>query len=107
MYILQEAGTITTTFLQYATILCGTETHTNSISGRSVRSTIEPEIGHMKQDILLSRYYLKGEEGDTMNVILAAAGYYLRKNLRVLRAFFVWIFAAMFSDLVMLQLISV
>ena len=48
------------------------------------RSAIEPVIGHMKQDHRMDRNYLKGTEGDQMNVILAACGFNLRKLLRAL-----------------------
>jgi len=53
------------------------------------RSAIEPEIGHMKNDGHLGRCYLKGTEGDAMNVILVAAGHNLRKILNWLRHLFV------------------
>ena len=49
------------------------------------RSAIEPVIGHMKNDNRMDRNYLKGTDGDTMNAILAACGFNLRK---LLRAFF-------------------
>jgi len=49
------------------------------------RNAIEPIIAHVKQDGLLGRNYLKGENGDAMNVILAAAGHNLRIILRKLR----------------------
>jgi IS5 family transposase len=42
------------------------------------RSAIEAVIGHMKTDGHLSRCYLKGREGDAVNVILSAVGYNLR-----------------------------
>jgi IS5 family transposase len=45
------------------------------------RAVIEPSIGHLKHDHRLDRNYLKGREGDRMNVILAAAGYNLAKLL--------------------------
>lgn len=48
------------------------------------RSVIEPVIGHMKQDNRMGRNYLKGTEGDKMNVILAACGFNLRKLLRAI-----------------------
>ena len=41
---------------------------------RRRRSAIEPKISHAKHDNRLSRCYLKGIEGDAMNVILAAPG---------------------------------
>ncbi len=55
------------------------------------RSAIEPEIGHMKNDGHLGRCYLKGAEGDAINVLLVAAGHNLRKILAWLRSFFAWI----------------
>ena len=55
------------------------------------RSAIEPEIGHMKNDGRLGRCYLKGREGDAMNVLLVACGHNLRKILAWLRSFFAWI----------------
>jgi IS5 family transposase len=51
------------------------------------RSAIEPEIGHMKSDGHLGRCFLKGVEGDAVNVILAAAEHNLRKILNWLRYF--------------------
>lgn len=48
------------------------------------RSAIEPKIGHAKSENRLARCYLKGLEGDAMNVILAAAGANFRKLLRLL-----------------------
>ena len=45
------------------------------------RAAIEPVIGHLKSDHRLSRNYLKGDEGNEANVILAAAGYNLAKLL--------------------------
>ena len=55
------------------------------------RSAIEPEIGHMKNDGHLGRCYLKGQEGDAINVLLVACGHNLRKILAWLRSFFAWI----------------
>ena len=55
------------------------------------RSAIEPEIGHMKNDGHLGRCYLKGRQGDAMNVLLVACGHNLRKILAWLRSFFAWI----------------
>lgn len=43
------------------------------------RSAIEPTIGHVKSDNRMSRNFLKGDEGDRLNAILAAAGYNMRK----------------------------
>ncbi len=49
------------------------------------RNAIEPIIGHMKNDGLLGRNYLKGAEGDAINVILCGAGQNLRLILNCLR----------------------
>ena len=46
------------------------------------RSSIEPVIGHMKQDHRLGRNYLKGLEGDKFNPILSACAFNLRKTLK-------------------------
>ena len=45
------------------------------------RAAIEPVIGHLKSDHRLSRNYLKGDAGNTANVLLAAAGYNIAKLL--------------------------
>jgi transposase, IS5 family len=49
------------------------------------RNAVEPVIGHMKSDGRLARNFLKGCEGDAMNVLLCAAGHNLRKILKKLR----------------------
>ena len=49
------------------------------------RSAIEAVIGHMKTDGHLGRCFLKGREGDTINVILTAVGHNLRLVLAWLR----------------------
>jgi IS5 family transposase len=51
------------------------------------RNAIEPVIGHMKNDGLLRRNYLKGELGDAMHAILCGAGHNIRLILRRLRIF--------------------
>lgn len=48
------------------------------------RSTIEPEIRHMKAE-LLGRNFLKGVKGDAMNALLCGAGHNLRKILARIR----------------------
>jgi hypothetical protein len=35
--------------------------------------TIEPRIGHLKSDFRLGRNFLKGQVGDAINLLLAAA----------------------------------
>ena len=46
------------------------------------RSAIEPVIGHLKSDFRLARNYLKGVIGDTINLLLSAAAFNLRKWMR-------------------------
>ena len=53
------------------------------------RNSIEPIIGHMKNDGKLGRCHLKGQLGDAINVILCAAGQNIRKLLRWL--YFAWL----------------
>jgi len=60
------------------------------------RSSIEPVIGHLKSDHRLDRCFLKGRVGDKLNLIGSAAGFNVRKLLRLLgtgifsRALLVW-----------------
>jgi IS5 family transposase len=51
------------------------------------RQAIEPVIGHLKSDGHLGRNYLKGTQGDQINVMLSCAGHNLRLILRQLRIF--------------------
>lgn len=51
------------------------------------RNAIEPIIGHMKNDGLFGRNYLKGSQGDAMNAVLCAAGHNVRLILRQLRIY--------------------
>lgn len=51
------------------------------------RSAVEPEIGHMKNDGLLGRNFLKGMAGDAMNAILCGIGHNLRKIRAKIRLF--------------------
>ena len=53
------------------------------------RNAIEPLFGHLKADHRMDRNYLKGQEGDKINAILAACGFNLRK---LIRAFIFWLF---------------
>ena len=59
------------------------------------RSAIEPIIGHAKSDNRMNRNYLKGEEGDKINAILAGCGFNIRK---LLRAILFWLFKEQFTD---------
>jgi transposase, IS5 family len=49
------------------------------------RASIEPIIGHLKQDHRLLKNYLKGVEGDMINTLLAGAAFNLMKMLRKIR----------------------
>lgn len=49
------------------------------------RSAIEPVIGHLKSDFRLARCYLKGSIGDSINLLLAAAAFNLKKWMRLTR----------------------
>lgn len=51
------------------------------------RNAIEPIIGHLKNDGLLGRNYLKGEIGDALHTILCGASHNIRLILRQLRIF--------------------
>ena len=54
------------------------------------RAGLEATISHLKQHFRMGKCYLKGELGDQINVILAAAAYNLRKWIRLrLDPFFV------------------
>ena len=46
------------------------------------RASIEPIIGHLKHDHRMARNFLKGQIGDFINCVLAAAGFNLKKMLR-------------------------
>ena len=50
------------------------------------RAGIEPVMGHLKSDHRLNRSYLKGFEGDPINVLMAAAAFNFRKWIRL----FLW-----------------
>jgi IS5 family transposase len=49
------------------------------------RASIEPIIGHIKQDHRMLRNYLKGVEGDMINTLLAGAAFNMMKLLRKIR----------------------
>ena len=49
------------------------------------RAAIEPVIGHLKDDHRLGRNYLAHAGGDAVNVVLAAAGYNVRRLIDWLR----------------------
>ncbi|MBH9551885.1 IS5 family transposase [Inhella gelatinilytica] len=56
------------------------------------RNAIEPTIGHMKNDGLLHRNWLKGSLGDAMHALLCGAGHNLRLILAHLRVLLLALF---------------
>ena len=48
------------------------------------RAGIEPTIGHLKSDYRLDRNFYKGVVGDSINILLAAAAYNLKRAMKVL-----------------------
>ncbi|MCE6966972.1 hypothetical protein LAZ41_00590, partial [Cereibacter sphaeroides] len=63
------------------------------------RSSIEPEIGHMKTDGRLARCFLKGTLGDALFAVLCGCGHNIRKILAHLRALLV-LFIAVVLELI-------
>ena len=51
------------------------------------RTSVEPVIGHVKNDHRMTRNFLKGIEGDNTNAILACCGFNMRKLLRAIARF--------------------
>jgi IS5 family transposase len=68
------------------------------------RNAIEPMIGHMKNDGLLRRNWLKGSLGDAMHAVLCGAGHNMRLILAHLRVLYCALFG--FAALAMLALSS-
>ena len=58
------------------------------------RAAVEPVIGHLKADHRMNRNYLKGQDGDRINAVLAAAGFNFHLLLRWLAALLRAIFLA-------------
>jgi IS5 family transposase len=56
------------------------------------RAAIEPIIGHVKSDCRMAKNYLKGNIGNDINAILAAAGFNLRGLLRKIKKEILWPF---------------
>jgi IS5 family transposase len=56
------------------------------------RAAIEPRIGHLKSDFRLGRNFLRGEQGDAINLILSATASNLSLWMRLFwRALFQWL----------------
>jgi IS5 family transposase len=47
------------------------------------RSAIEPIIGHLKHDFRLARNWLKGSQGDAINLLMAASAWNFRKWMAI------------------------
>ncbi len=56
------------------------------------RAAIEPIIGHLKSDHRAARNFLKGQEGDNINFIMAAAGFNFKKLMAKLKKQALWLF---------------
>lgn len=59
------------------------------------RAAIEPVIGHLKSDHRAARNFLKGQMGDSMNFMMAAAGFNFRKLMVKLQQIKRWLFSEM------------
>lgn len=55
------------------------------------RAAIEPIIGHLKSDHRAARNFLKGQLGDSINFIMAAAGFNYKKLMKKLKAKSLWL----------------
>jgi len=62
------------------------------------RAAVEPVIGHVKADHRMNRNDLKGQDGDRINAVLAAAGFNFHLLLRRLAALLRAIFPAALSQ---------
>ena len=62
------------------------------------RAAIEPVIGHVKAEHRMGRNYLKGQDGDRSNAVLAAAGFNFHLLLRWLAALLRVYFLAAFTS---------
>lgn len=61
------------------------------------RAGIEPVIGHIKQDFRMARNFLKGELGDSINALMAAAGFNFNKWMKKIKARSRFIFALLYK----------
>ena len=62
------------------------------------RAGIEPVIGHCKSDHRLGRNFYKGLFGDSINVMLAAAAYNLKRAMRLLLCLFRWVIKRLMAE---------
>ncbi len=57
------------------------------------RAAIEPIIGHLKSDHRAAKNFLKGQIGDSINFIMAAAGFNYKKLMAKLKETALWIYS--------------
>ena len=62
------------------------------------RAGIEPVIGHCKSDHRLGRNFYKGLFGDSINVMLAAAAYNLKRAMRLFLCLFRWVIRRLMTE---------
>lgn len=62
------------------------------------RSAVEPAIGHLKADHRMRRNFLKGQQGDALNAVLAAAGFNIQWLMRWLLAFWAQILSLFMAN---------
>jgi hypothetical protein len=63
------------------------------------RAAIEPLISHLKHDYRLLRCFLKGFQGDNINLMLAAAAWNFRKWMREYASFWLRLFRALLTPI--------
>jgi len=62
------------------------------------RAAIEPIIGHLKADHRVARNFLKGQVGDSINFMMAAAGFNYKKLMVKLKEKALWLFFEVYKD---------
>jgi IS5 family transposase len=63
------------------------------------RAAIEPIIGHIKTDHRLNRNFYKGLVGDSINIMLAAAGFNFKRMMNKWKSSFCLFFLELFYTL--------
>ena len=62
------------------------------------RAAIEPIIGHLKADHRVVKNFLKGQTGDSINFMMAAAGFNFKKLMVKLQKRLLWLFTQLEMD---------
>lgn len=62
------------------------------------RAAIEPIIAHLKHDHRAANNFLKGQMGDSINFMMAAAGFNFKKLMRKLKQDILWLIIKTFGD---------